>query len=219
MGKQWLGRSCIFLLGSDVAGACARKRYIYSPLLSDSYHYWIMDHGIFYKHMPGPISIPFVSSQISTLSNIQSNTSEEGSASARVQAPETRVEQRCIKSCLHGALARAQAPEVIRTYINELAIAKSKLEARASLIYTLPLLRCNEQEETVPVEMFSQSFMTWCLGAARRSSTECKFRPSAICQRYLTDARPCGPHQCRITTSLTSVSLRTNWGVECTPWS
>ena len=168
-----------------------------------------MDHGIVYKHLPGPISIPFVSSQISTLSNIQSNTS---SASARVQAPETRVEHRCIKSCLHG-------PEVIRTYINELVIATSELEARASLIYTLSLLRCNEQEDTVPVEMFSQSFTTRCIGAARRSNAECKFRPSAICQRYLTDARPCGPHQCRITTSLTSVSLRTNWGVECIPWS
>jgi hypothetical protein len=149
-----------------------------------------MDHGIFYKHLAGPISIPFVSSQISTLSNIQSNTSEEGSASARVQAPETRVEQRCIKSCLHG-------PEVIRTYINELVIATSELEARASLIYTLSLLRCNEQEETValaraqaPVEMFSQSFTTRCIGAARRSNAECKFRPSAICQRGRAQAPP-----------------------------
>ena len=115
------------------------------------------------------------------MSNIETNTIEEGSASARAQAPETCVEQRCIKSCLHG-------PEVVRTYISELVIATSELEARASLIYTLSLLRCNEQEKTVPVQMFSQIFMTRCLGAARRSSTECKFRPSAICQRYLTDA-------------------------------
>ena len=117
---------------------------------------------------------------ITQTANIQSTTSEEQGALARAQAPRISIEERCVKSCLHGALARAQAPEVIRTYINELVIATSELEARARLIYTLSLLRCNEQEETVPVEMFSQSFMTRCLGAARRSSTECKFRPSAI---------------------------------------
>ena len=89
-----------------------------------------MDHGIFYKHLRGPISIPFVSIQISTLSKIQNHTSEEGSASAHAQAPETRVEQRCIKSCLHG-------PKVIRTYINELVIATSELEARASCEFNL----------------------------------------------------------------------------------
>ena len=115
------------------------------------------------------------------VSNIETNTIEEGSASARAQAPETCVEQRCIKSCLHG-------PEVVRTYISELVIATSELEARASLIYTLSLLRCNEQEETVPVEMFSQSFMTRCLGVARSSKAKCNFKPSAICQRYLADA-------------------------------
>ena len=38
----------------------------------------------------------------------------------------------------------------------------------------------------VPVEMFSQIFMTRCLGVARSSEAKCTFRPSAICQRYLT---------------------------------
>ena len=67
-------------------------------------------------------------------------------------------------------------------------IATSELEARASLLYTLSLLRCSEQEGIVPVEMFSQIFMTRCLGAARRSNEKCNFRPSVICQRYLTDS-------------------------------
>ena len=67
------------------------------------------------------------------------------------QSPRISIEERCVKSCLHG-------PKVIRTYINDLVIATSELEARASLIYTLSLLRCNEQEGTVPVEMFSQSY-------------------------------------------------------------
>jgi hypothetical protein len=62
------------------------------------------------------------------------------------QGPRISTEQRCVKSCLHG-------PEVIMIYINELVIATSELEARASLIYTLSLLRCSEQEEIVPVEM------------------------------------------------------------------
>jgi hypothetical protein len=95
--------------------------------------------------------------------------------------PQTSIEQRCVKSCLHG-------PDVIRTYINNLVIATSELEARASLLYTLSLLRCSEQEGLVPIEMFSQIFMTRCLGAARRSEAKCVFKPSAICQRYLTDA-------------------------------
>ena len=64
------------------------------------------------------------------------------------------------------------SPWVIRTYINELVITTSELEARASLIYTLSLLRCNEQEGIVPVTMFSQSYMTRCMGAARRPSLE-----------------------------------------------
>ena len=98
------------------------------------------------------------------------------------QGPQiTTTEQRCIKSCLHG-------PKVIRTYINALVIATSELEARASLVYTLALLRCSEQEGVVPVEMFSQIFMTRCLGVVRSSKARTGFRPSEICQRYLTDA-------------------------------
>ena len=97
------------------------------------------------------------------------------------QGPRISTEQRCVKSCLHG-------PKVIRSYINELVVATSELEARASLLYTLSLLRCSENEGIVPVEMFSQIFMTRCLGVARSSKAKCTFRPSAICQRYLTDA-------------------------------
>jgi hypothetical protein len=95
--------------------------------------------------------------------------------------PRTSIEQRCIKSGFHG-------PEVIRTYVNELVIATSELEARGSLIYTLALLRCSEQEGLVPVEMFSQIFMTRCLGVARGPEADARFRPSEICQRYLVDA-------------------------------
>jgi hypothetical protein len=91
------------------------------------------------------------------------------------------TEQRCIKSCLHG-------PKAIRTYINDLVVATSELESRASLVYTLALLRCSEQEGIVPVEMFSQIFMTRCLGVVRSSEAQTRFRPSEICQRYLTDA-------------------------------
>ena len=148
---------------------------------------------------------------VKTLIKVTSFQSHASQTSG-VQGPRTSIEQRCIKSCLHG-------PKVIRTYINELVIATSELEARASLLYTLSLLRCSEQEGIVPVERFSQIFRTRCLGVARSSKAECTFKPSAICQRYLTDARPCGPHRCRITTSLLSASSITNWGVECIPWS
>jgi hypothetical protein len=91
------------------------------------------------------------------------------------------VEQRCIKSVLH-------APDFIRSYINDLVIATTELESRASLIYTLALLRCSEREALVPVEMFSQIFMTRCLGVARSAGAQARFRPSEICQRYLVDA-------------------------------
>ena len=88
--------------------------------------------------------------------NLSTITDEQQSRPAR-----TSIEQRCIKSCFHG-------PEIIRTCVNELVIATSELEARGSLIYTLALLRCSEQEGLVPVEMFSQIFTTRCLGVARR---------------------------------------------------
>ena len=90
--------------------------------------------------------------------------------------------QPCVKSILHG-------PKVIRSYINELVISTSELEARGSLVYSLALLRCNEQEALVPVEMFSQGFITRCFGSVSGQEARSVYGPSAICTRYLQDAR------------------------------
>jgi hypothetical protein len=97
-----------------------------------------------------------------------------------------KIEQTCIKSILHG-------PEYIRTYLQNLVTATSELEARGSLIYTLALLRCNEQEDRVPIEMFSQGFMTRCLGVARSSAAVIVYSPSEVCTKYLKEARGCVP--------------------------
>jgi hypothetical protein len=104
-------------------------------------------------------------------------------------APMEKAVHSCVKSALHG-------PKVIRTYINELVTATSELEARGSLIYTLAVLRCNEQEVVIPVEMFSQGFMTRCLGVARGNeagacarASAIVYRPSETCKRHLADAR------------------------------
>jgi hypothetical protein len=136
-----------------------------------------IDCSIVYKFLQILICSTNVSRSPAHLQNVTIAADE------KKQRPRTtsNTEQLCIKSCLHG-------PDVIRTYINDLVIATSELESRASLVYTLALLRCSEQEGIVPVEMFSQIFMTRCLGVVRSSEAQTTFRPSEICQRYLTDA-------------------------------
>ena len=97
---------------------------------------------------------------------------------------ELKVDEKtwCVKSILRGC------PAILCT-IRNLVIAVSELESRGSLVYTLALLRCNENEETVPAEMFTQGFMTRCLGSVTCETASSLFRPSEICNRYLQQAR------------------------------
>ena len=97
-----------------------------------------------------------------------------------VQYPEVQ-NHTCIKSILHG-------PAFVRSYINDLVVATSELEARGSLIYTLALLRCSEDHDIVPNEMFQQGFMTRCIGVARSSTAKVEYAPNELCQRYLFEA-------------------------------
>jgi hypothetical protein len=56
-------------------------------------------------------------------------------------------------------------------------------------VYTLALLRCHEQELEIPSAMFTQGFMTRCLGSVRGPDSSTTYGPSEVCTRYLMGAR------------------------------
>jgi hypothetical protein len=60
-----------------------------------------------------------------------------------------------------------RATPIVVEYINQLVLATSEIETRASAIYTLAILTANEEEKgDIPPKMFDQSFMTACMRSA-----------------------------------------------------
>ena len=88
--------------------------------------------------------------------------------------------QRCIKTIIHG-------PRFVKDYIYRLVTSTSEIEALGSLVYTHSLLKCNEQEATIPIQMFEQGFFTACLKSVRNDANP-TYKPSSICLKYMQDA-------------------------------
>jgi hypothetical protein len=74
-------------------------------------------------------------------------------------------------------------------YIDELVQATSELEARGNLVYTYALLKCCEEEQCPPPEMFSQGFITRCFGSVQHEQANQLYVSSTLCTHYLQLAR------------------------------
>jgi hypothetical protein len=77
---------------------------------------------------------------------------------------------------------------LLYTIIGDLVQATSEMEARGSAVFNLAVFKTFEQEGELPKEIFEQGFVTACMRSVS-TSKETVYRPSAICLKYLLEAR------------------------------